>query len=555
MNYSTSRNHNQEKLVLPKHWHSLAYAFVHQVKSKPHARAVSDSTGLSFNYEQLFVRAVTLANLLQSRLLSAKRVGILLPPSVGAAVANLALSLLGRTAVNLNYTTGQEVFDSCVEQCQLEYVISSHKVVEKVDLKPKTSMIYLEKLKDQADALEKIKSWLEAMIVPEAMLSELLPGMAWHEARTSPSNDEPAAIIFTAGSTGEPKGVLLSHSNLLSNIQAIRQQGHIMTGEVVLGVIPFFHSFGLTMTLWACLCLGEHVIYHYNPFDARRIGQLCQEYQATTLVCTPTMLSTYIRRGNPDRLKSLKNCIVGGEKLKQKLVLDVQNKVGITPLEGYGLAETSPVIACNVPGNVIFSDGRTIDGNRIGTVGLPIPGTEVRILSIDTKSELPTKQAGLIQVRGPQVMLGYLNKPRETELAVKDGWFNTGDIGFLDDDGFLTITGRISQFSKIGGEMVSHLAVEDALLRIIDCDDQAFCVTCAADSKRGERLVVAYCQLEETPRQIVDKLRASNIPRLWIPDIRDFVRMDKLPTLPNGKRDLKKIKELVLKHVESGATA
>lgn len=552
MNHSDSEANSQRNLVLPSYWHSLAHAFVHQVKLKPHALAVSDSTGLSFTYEQLFVRALILANLLCNKLSAVKQVGILLPPSVGAVVANVALALLGKTSVNLNYTTGEKVLDSCVEQCQLEYIISSHRVVEKLGLNPKASVIYLEDLKEEVGVLEKIKSWIEATLMPEVILGELLPGLAWHHqesAKPFPSTNDAATIIFTAGSTGEAKGVLLSHSNLLSNIQAIRQQGHILPNEIVLGVIPFFHSFGLTMTLWACLCLGEMVVYHYDPFDAKRIGELCQKFQATTLVCTPTMMNSYIRRCTPEQFKSLRNCIVGGEKLKHHLVVDIQTKLGITPLEGYGLAETSPVITCNVPGTVTLADGRTIDGTRIGTVGLPVPGTQVCILDLDSRFKLPSNREGLINVKGPQVMLGYLNRPKETNAVLKDGWFSTGDVGYLDEDGFLTITGRLSQFSKIGGEMVPHLAVEDALISVSGYDDQTFSVTCIPDSKRGERLAVAYCQVDEKPEQLVAKLRASDIPRLWIPDSADFVLIDKLPVLPNGKRDLKKIKEIVLKNL------
>jgi acyl-[acyl-carrier-protein]-phospholipid O-acyltransferase/long-chain-fatty-acid--[acyl-carrier-protein] ligase len=510
---------------------------------------VTDSTGASFTYEQLFIRTVALANLLNGTLLSGQRVGILLPPSVGAVIANIALTLLGKITVNLNYSAGQRLLDSYVKQCELDYIVSSRKVIEKLELKPQARVLNLEDLQKQADALDKVKSWIEAKLIPERILGEFLPGLvADKQIGTAPfpSSDHPATVIFTAGSTAEPKGVLLSHRNILSNIHAIRQQGHIQAGEVVLGVIPFFHSFGLTMTLWACLCLGESVVYHYDPFDARRIGELCEKFKATTLISTPTMMGSYIRRCKPEQFRSLRNCVVGGEKLMQQQSLAIEEKLGIKPLEGYGLAETSPVIACNVPGKVVLPDGRAVDGTRPGTVGLPIPGTMIRICDVDSKIDLPPKKEGIILVQGPQIMIGYLNKPEETQAAFYDDWFNTGDIGYLDEDGFLTVTGRLSQFSKIGGEMVSHLAIENELIRLTGLDAQNLCVTSIPDGRRGERLVVAYCSLDISPEKLVNQLRASDLPRLWIPDSSDFVRVSNLPTMANGKLDLRKIREIAI---------
>jgi acyl-[acyl-carrier-protein]-phospholipid O-acyltransferase/long-chain-fatty-acid--[acyl-carrier-protein] ligase len=556
MNLSSDSSQRATNLVpFPSHWHSLAHAFVHQVKSKPRAQAVSDSIGLSFTYEQLFIRAVALANLLMEKIDSSHRVGVLLPPSVGAVIANLALTLIGITTVNLNYTVGQDRFNSCLKQCELKHVISARLVIEKLKLKPDATVLYLEDLQMEADVLDKVKSWLEAKLLPEVILGQLLPGLAAETSKTLSdpwqASSDPTTIIFTAGSTAEPKGVLLSHRNILSNIHAISQQGHIRTGEVVLGVIPFFHSFGLTMTLWACLCLGESVIYHYDPFDARRIADLCDKFQATTLICTPTMMATYIRRCKPEQFSSLRHCILGGEKLMRQQAIEIQNKLGLTPLEGYGLAETSPVIACNVPGNVVLSDGRTVSGTKLGTVGLPVPGTLIKISDLDTHQDLPPTKEGGISVHGPQVMIGYLNKPKETEAVLKDGWFTTGDIGFLDEDGFLTVTGRLSQFSKIAGEMVPHLAIEEELLRLTGKDAQNLCVTSVPDAKRGERLVVVHCNLDETPEKLVKRLSESNLPKLWIPDSRDFLQVDVLPTLANGKLDLRKIRELVLQDSSS----
>ncbi len=346
-----------------------------------------------------------------------------------------------------------------------------------------------------------MKAWssAETDLIPENLLGHFLSGL-----KNSPNKlDETATVLFTAGSTGDPKGVMLTHRNILSNIHAIQQQARLSEKETVLGVVPFFHSFGFTLTLWAVLTLGHRVVYHYDPRDARIIGGLCEKNQATVLFCTPTIMRSYLKRGRKEQFKSIKKCILGGEKLKPSLREDFERDLGISPLEGYGLTETSPVVACNIPGDIIFGDDRRLPGNKPGTVGMPLPGTTVRIVSLLTNEDLPTNTEGMILVSGPQVMKGYLDKPGETASVISDGWFTTGDLGFIDDDGFLTITGRLSQFSKIGGEMVPHLKVEKEILSVIGGTEQTVAVTSVPDEKRGERLVVVHTALRMTAEQIV----------------------------------------------------
>jgi|AGTN01.1.fsa_nt_gi Acyl-CoA synthetases (AMP-forming)/AMP-acid ligases II len=554
--------------LLPRHWTSLAAVFVHQAKSQPHSLAVRDSFGNALTYRQLLIKSVALAHLLFKRLEDSECIGILLPPSAGAVIANIAVALLGKIPVNLNYTAGQKIFDSYLKKCELKHVISAEKLLKKTHLEPACDIIFLEDEEKDADLITKIKAWVESEFLPEELLGFVLSGLssskhahlpiapnAASEGNSGSSTNklnDPATIIFTSGSTGNPKAVVLSNSNILSNIHAINLQGQIQKGEIVLGVIPFFHSFGLTMTLWAPLCLGETVIYHYDPLDARRIGELCERFQATCLICTPTMMSAYIRRCKPGQLASIKTCVLGGEKLKHQQSLSISDSLGIMPVEGYGLAETSPIVACNVPKQVTLADGREVNGTKPGTVGLPLPGTAVRIIDVFSKNEVPVGSQGLIQVKGPQVMLGYLNQPEETARVIQDGWFSTGDIGFLDADGFLTVTGRLSQFSKIAGEMVPHLAVEDELMRVTGLSGSELSVTSIPDEGRGERLIVVSTRLNREPLDVIDKLRKSTeMPRLWIPDHRDFIEVQSLPIMVNGKLDLQKIRQIA---VERAAT-
>jgi acyl-[acyl-carrier-protein]-phospholipid O-acyltransferase/long-chain-fatty-acid--[acyl-carrier-protein] ligase len=519
--------------------------------------AVADSTGLTLTYGQLMLHSIMLAELLRGQLAPDDTVGILLPPSAAAVVTNLALTLLNKLPVNLNYTIGDKGLQSCVEQCDLKHIISSRRVLRRLNMHPPADIIVLEDVRSKIDTMAEIKSWLEASVVPEQLLHKFLPGLSSNldcnnqttysqELNVYKKVDEPAAVLFSSGSSGEPKGILLSHHNVLSNIQALRLHSGVETSEVIFGVAPMFHSFGYTLSMWAPLCLGHSVVYHYDPFDALTIAKLFSQHQATTLICTPTMLGHYVRRCAPASFRSLKHCIVGGEQMSKTLVEEVRRKWHITPLEGYGLTETSPVISCNVPCDVVLPDGRVVGGTKIGTVGTPLPGTSIRIVDPDTRVDLPVGTAGLILVKGPQVMMAYLNKPELTASVLRNGWFETGDIGFMDEDCFLTITGRKNQFSKIGGEMVPHLALLDEIIKISGLQQNCVCIVSIPDRTRGERLIVVYTDNALVPEELLKKLKSAGLPRLWLPDLRNFFLVDSLPILASGKIDLAAAKAMII---------
>jgi acyl-[acyl-carrier-protein]-phospholipid O-acyltransferase/long-chain-fatty-acid--[acyl-carrier-protein] ligase len=544
---------------LPDHWHSLGHAFIHQAKTRPQAQAISDSTGINLTYHQALVMVSALANLLDKDLGSAACVGILLPPSAAAALINVAITLLGRIPVNLNYTASKDVLDKSIRQCNIEQIISSGKVIERLKLEMTTSLLLVESLEARASALTRALAWAEATLVPEKYLSAFLPGLddnfvgrldyapspgSDNETTLKTRLDDPATVIFTGGSTGDPKGVLLTHRNILSDLFSIQQVAPVGSMEVVLGVLPFFHSFGFTLTLWAVLALGVKTVYHYNPFDARRIGKLCRTHGVTAAFCTPTIMRSYLKRCTSDDFKTMKYCVLGGEPLKQQLSDDIQKQLGILPLAGYGLAETSAALVSNLPDDVELPDGRVVAGNRLGTVGLPLPGTAIKIVDVETHAELSVGRQGIILAKGPQIMLGYLSNPIATAAIIKDGWLTTGDLGFLDGDGFLTITGRLSQFSKIGGEMVPHLAVEAEMLKVAGVSEESLAVTAIPDQARGERLVVLYCDQTIKPQEVQERLNASGISRLWVPDARDFIAVEALPVLANGKLDRRKIQDI-----------
>jgi acyl-[acyl-carrier-protein]-phospholipid O-acyltransferase / long-chain-fatty-acid--[acyl-carrier-protein] ligase len=523
---------------LPEHWRSLQRAFVHQVRSSPAAQALADSTGARLNYGQAFLRSLVLGRVLARLLGPEPYVGLLIPPTVPGAVANLALALWGKTPVNLNYTARQDLVDSSIEQCGIRHVITSRKALEKFKLDPKAELIYLEEIPKQVRLTDKIWATAVSKLVAIPIIGDFLPGLR------DDNLDATATVIFTSGSTGNPKGVVLSHRNVLSNIHQIQRHIELLPSETVLGILPFFHAFGFTITIWTVLCLGKQAVYHFNPLDARIIGELCHKHKVTLLASSPTFMRPYLQRCEASQFATIHLLILGAEKLKPELERDIREKLGVPPLEGYGCTETSPVIAVNVPHDKRAPGGRIVAGNRPGTVGMPLPGTAIKTVDPDSAKDLPRGSNGLIMVKGPQVMVGYLNRPEATAKVLQKGWYCTGDLGYQDSDGFLRITDRLSRFSKIGGEMVPHLAVESAIQELTGTDELAVAVTSLPDPKRGERLVVLHTTLGMPAEEVCHKLAAGKLPNLWIPSAEDFVLVESVPILGSGKIDLRALRQI-----------
>ena len=523
---------------LPERWRSLAHAFLDAVREHWHDPALCDGTGASLTYGQALVRAAVLGRYLSRKLGDEPYVGILLPPTVPAAVVNLALVLQGKIPVNLNYTAGQGMIDSAIRQCAIGHVITSPKVLDKFQVTPKASLLMLEDVARTIPRTDKLSGAALAHLVRFGVLERLFPGLVKFGL------DSIATVIFTSGSTGDPKGVVLSHRNILCNVRQVDEQVILAPDEVLLGILPFFHSFGFTVTIWTALALGKKVVFHFNPLDARTIGKLCEQHKVTLIAGTPSFTRFYIKACPPEQFKTLTHLVLGAEKLKPELYRDITNWLDIEPMEGYGTTELSPVVAVNVPREVVLADGRTIHGNRPGTVGLPVPGTLIKTVDPDTGEDLPEGAEGVVAVKGPQVMVGYLNQPEATAKVLKDGWYVTGDLGYVDADGFLKITDRLSRFSKIAGEMVPHVGVESAIMEVTGVDEHHVAVTSLPDPKHGERLCVLYTELGMSPDDIHKALTTSRIPRLWIPSVRDFIPVPEIPITGTGKVDLRQLREL-----------
>ena len=472
-------------------------------------------------------------------------VGILLPATAASAITNLAVTMAGRTAVNLNFTTTEADMRHCVKDARVRHVLTSKKMLEKKHFDLGVDYVFLEDLKEKVTNFDKIVAGFAAYVIPSVALERMI-GLT----RVVPSDI--IAVIFTSGSTGEPKGVMLSQHNVSATVEAADQVFNIKSSDCVLGILPLFHCFGYVAAFWLPLCVTAKVVFHYNPLDARLIGELADQHRATILFGTPTFLRGYLKRCEKEQFRTLDLVVVGAEKMPLDLAQQFLEKFGVQPSEGYGTTETSGPACVNVADH--RSGSLPQKGTKLGSVGRPMPGVMARAIDPDTKRPLPLGGVGIVCIKGINIMLGYLNQPEKTASVIQDGWYETGDMGFVDDEGFVHITGRLSRFSKIGGEMVPHLRIEESLLRIVEDPTNTdagipLAVTSVPDDKKGERLIVLHKPLVKSVKQVINELAETGLPTLWIPSHDGFVEVEEIPILGTGKLDLKGIKQVALAFV------
>ena len=497
----------------------LQHRFIDAAKANPDKLAIVDrTTGRDFSFGRALLAALILAR--RFRKLERGRIGIMLPTSAGGALAIVGAIFAGRTPVMINYSTGAT--KNCLyaqQTCDFKKIVTARALLDKIGCEELPDMIFMEDILENLSRFEQLS----------ALLKSKLPS-SWLKRLTGSADlERPAVILFTSGSEKDPKVVQLTQRNLLSNIDSFSNMMDIYGMDNLLAVLPYFHVFGLTINLWTPLCLGMKAITYSNPLEFKTVAKIIKEDKPSLLVGTPLFLEGYARQSEPGDFESVELTVSGADKCPDSLRELYREKHGLEIFEGYGATETSPVISVNPR-----------DANRPGSIGIPIPGTEVKIENIDTGEECPRGETGKIMVKGQGVMQGYLNDIEETHLRIKSGWYDTGDLGLLDEDGYLWHKGRLKRFIKIGGEMISLVMVEETL-NAVTPEEIECCAVELPDAKRGSRIVaVTNAEIDQT--EVIKKL-SEELPNLALP--KKYVIVHEFPRMGSGKTDFRGLTNIV----------
>ncbi|GGB86401.1 acyl-[ACP]--phospholipid O-acyltransferase [Marinobacterium zhoushanense] len=528
---------------------TLPLAWLKQAKSNLRAISLIDSSGGEYSNARVIAGTTAIAQAMRkiSPRKTERQVGLVLPSSAGGVMANLAVMLNGQTAVNLNFTAGVGSVQAAIAASEIQTVYTSARFAKKllakgIDLEAMlagTRVVYLEELKERMSSARLLSHLLAAILLPADLLYRL-------QGRAVDLED-PAQILFSSGSEGTPKGVVLTHRNLMGNIKQISDVLNTRGDDVMMATLPLFHSFGLTVNSLLPMVEGIPAVCHPDPTDALNVAKAISKYRGTILCGTATFLRLYTRnrKVQPMMLDSLRVVVAGAEKLTADVRDAFELKFKKTIYEGYGATETAPVASVNIPDAIDPTSWRVQKGQKQGTVGMPLPGSCFRIVDPTSYETLAVGEDGLILISGGQVMQGYLKDEEKTSDAIieLDGrrWYKTGDKGHVDEDGFLTIVDRYSRFAKIGGEMISLGAVEAAVREVVDNEEIEFAATNVKDDKKGERVVLLI-----TPGGDPETLRQRLIDRgtnpLMIPA--EIIEVDALPKLGSGKIDFAGLKRL-----------
>lgn len=518
---------------------TLGMVLLKGLKKFASTATIHDGTDDSkMGYDKILAAAIVLSKVIREETDKA-RVGIVLPPGKAGLIANLAVIFAGKVPVNLNFTASQEAVRSAMRQADLDRFITVDPFVRKFPSfpwPPNRDLILIERLLPKLK--KKIGLWL--------VLTKILPVsvIATQLRLSRPKSSDEAVLLFTSGSSGEPKGVSLTHRNVLANELQFHSRLNCEPGSKIFGCLPLFHSFGCTATLWYPIIAGLHLVTFPSPAETKRIAELIEQQKVHLFLSTPTFLRGYMKRIDPAQLASLRLVVTGAEKLPESFAAAFEEKFGILPQEGYGLTETSPATNLNLPDLTSANEFSVVPSTRGGSVGQMLPGIAIRLTNPATEKPIALDQQGLIWLKGANVFGGYLNNPKKSEEVLKDGWFLTGDVGRMDEDGFLFIEGRISRFSKIGGEMVPHETLEAEITKALGLDQETerkIAIVGIPDAQKGEAIIlistVAGVALEQECIDLRYKLMDAGIPSLWCP--KRIVPVTDIPILASGKLDIK----------------
>ncbi len=527
----------------------LQYSWLKRAKSQLFKRSIVDTMGTDLNNYKMITAVLLFVKSLKN--ISGKNIGVLLPSSAIGSIINMALLILGKRPVNLNYTLSDEAMTNAIKKANITSIVSSEKFMEKLTTKGfdfsetlKDKIISVESIGKNFKKTEKTTTLLQAIFMPAWFIEKL-----YFEKM---SMNDTATILFSSGSEGSPKGIELTHKNLVANIKQVSALLNFQDKDVILNSLPIFHSFGLTITTLLPMSEGITMVSAPDPTDAVAIGKLAARYQATIMFGTSTFFRLYAKNRKllPLMFGSIRMVVAGAEKLKPEIKNAFKEKFSLEIYEGYGATETSPVISVNMPDALDLDTMRVVKGNKTGTVGQGLPGTIVKIINPETLEELSIGEDGLIIVGGAQVMKGYLddaNKINEVIVEI-DGvrYYKTGDKGHVDEDGFISIVDRYSRFAKIGGEMISLGSIEEQLNNIFQ-ESIELIATNLNDEKKGEKVILLYVG-ELTKEEVENKIKESDVIPIMRPS--HIFKTEEVPKLASGKSDFKMAKKLAQELLE-----
>ncbi len=527
---------------------SLQRAWLSSAKEIGSKLSMADSTGTEVSGERFMTGTFMIASALKPKLKEHQNIGVILPTSVGGSIGNMALLTLGKTVVNLNYSSGEASLKHALKIANIQKVVASKQFLIKLkakgfdlgDVLKEVEVIYLEEIKEEMSKLRGLLTLMMVKVLPESLLNLLYI--------KNVDLEDTAAILFSSGSEGTPKGIELSHKNMMGNIKQAITLINPDDNDVMLGTLPIFHSFGLTVTTLLPLIEGIPVVCHPDPTDGFGIGKMAAKYEATMLFATATFFRLYTRNKklHPLMFKHLRMVIAGAEKLPQEIRDAFKQKFGHEIYEGYGATETTPVASINIPDVLMLDTWKPQVGHKIGTVGLPVPGSSFKIVDPESFEELATGEEGMILIGGTQIMKGYIGDPEKTASVIREingiRWYITGDKGRLDEDGFLTIVDRYSRFAKVAGEMVSLGLVESEIVKVLGENDQ-IAVAALPDEKKGEKLVLLL-EGELEVEVLQSKIKEIGLNPLFVPS--EYYKVEALPKLGTGKADFKGAKRVAM---------
>ena len=490
--------------------------FIETAKRKKDFIAVYDeATKREFSYHKMLIASLFLFP--KFKKFNSDYVGIMIPTSLGAMLSTISTLMAGKIPVMINFSTGAaQNAKYAQEKCSFKTIITSKKLLEKLQMEPIDGMIFIEDIIKKITIFDKLKA---------AILSKM-PVSFIQNSVAKVKEDNAAVILFTSGSEKDPKAVELSHKNISHNLINIPLHLKITEDDLFMANLPLFHVFGLTVVFWLPITLGSSIVTYPNPLDFKIISKLVKKYQANVIAGTPSFFYGFIKKSENGDFSSIRLAVSGADKLPIHIYESFLEKHGVKILEGYGATETSPVISVNTP-----------TYHKVGSIGKPMPNTQVKIVNHETGEELPINTEGEIIVKGNMVMNGYLGDLEETSLRIRNGWYDTGDMGLIDEDGYLWHKGRLKRFVKIGGEMVSLVRVESVLEQYLP-DDAVCCVVDVPNPTKGADIVVAITTEEINKKKIIKQM-AKELPSIALP--KDFYIFEELPMMPSGKINFREV--------------